>query len=274
MHPAIRPRLEPRWNPTPAKHMTQNTLKVADRPLLVLAIAMAALVVLSPVARAEQARNELGTVAQTACAPAMILSPPEQGLQIVGSENGDNKFYYGPADTLIINGGTAQGVQPGQEFYVRRVSKLGIGQGEPIILATAGWIRIIAADEHNSIASVTRPCTGIRIGDFLTPFALPVLPSSPSEGEPDYANPGEVLFGRDGRVLLGEGHYALISLGSNDGLTVGQRMTVFRNPLGEAGPVSAFGSAVVVRVDSDVSTIRLIDTRNAVEAGDLIAPHR
>jgi hypothetical protein len=166
-------------------------------------------------------------------------------------------------------------VQTGQQFYVRRISKRGIGgEGDPVILTTAGWIRIVATDEHTSIARVTRPCTGLQRGDFLAPFDPQPLPSTASNGEPDFANPGQVLFGLDGRKLLGQGHYIVISRGSNDGLSVGQRLTVFRNPIGEAGPVSTFGSAGVVRLDTEVSTVRLLSTRDTVETGDLIAPHR
>ena len=245
-------------------------------PWLALTIGTAAIILLSPVVRAAQSRNDLGTETQVACAPAMILSPPDQRLQIIGSQDGDDKYYYGPADTLIINGGTADGVQPGQEFFVRRIENQGLGtQGEPVILTTIAWIRIVATDERTSVASVTRPCDGIQLGDFLAPFDWPTLPASASDGgEPDYSDPATVLFGLDGRQLLGAGHYIVISLGSNDRMSVGQRLTVFRNPLGDAGPIAAIGSAVVVRVDTEVATVRLIKTRDAVEVGDLIAPHR
>ena len=264
--------------PTPARHMTQITMRrvgALRRPWLRPVLAATTLSILCPVGAAAQPAGELGTGAQVGCAPTMILTPPDQTLQIVGSQDGDNKYYYGPADTLIINGGTADEVRPGQEFFVRRISKRGIGhEGDPVILTTAGWIRIVAADEHTSIASVIRPCTGLQLGDFLAPFDQPALPATASNGEPDYSSPGQVLFGLDGRQLLGEGHYIVVSLGSNDGMAVGQRLTIFRNPLGEGGPVSVFGSAVVVRVDTEVSTVRLVDTRDAVESGDLIAPHR
>ena len=250
--------------------MTTRQTRFSATPIL------ATLALLLPTTAAAQTlASEYGTSAKIACAPRMVTTEPDRTLAVTGSQEGDAKYQYGPADTLVISGGLAEGVQVGQEYFARRLTQRGVGdRGEPVILKTVGWVRIIATEEHLSITTVVRPCDAFQQGDFLELAEWPTFPAPAQTGQPDYDGAGNILFGLDGRTLLGTGQYVVINLGRDDQLTPGQRLTVFRMALGQDGPITELGEAIAVTVDADVATVRLTRTRDAIETGDLIAPHR
>ena len=135
-------------------------------------------------------------------------------------------------------------------------------------------MRIVGADREVSIAEVVRACDGLRQGDFLEPFALPETIEIHAAGEPDYDNPGKILFGLDGRALIAEHQYFVVGLGSLNDVVPGQRFTVFRHTLGGFTAVTDLGEAVAVAVDDGWTTARMTSLRDVVEVGDLVAPQR
>ena len=106
--------------------MTMRHLSTTGRPLALLGLVT---VMLHPI-QAAQTPGETQTLAAKAavsCAPRLSTGPPDPDtlLTIIGSQEGATKDYYGPSDTLAIGGGHAQGVDVGQEYFVRRVVSLG-----------------------------------------------------------------------------------------------------------------------------------------------------
>ena len=217
----------------------------------------------------------MGGEADIACAPRLSTSPPDTTLTIVGSQEGTTKLYYGPSDTLVIGAGHTQGIDAGQEYFVRRVVSLGrLGNNAPLVLHTAGWVRIIAAERDAALARVVRACDGLQRGDFLEPVDWPAAVQLAEPGDPDYDNAGVILFGLDGRQFIAENQYFVLTLGVTHGLVPGQRLTVFRKTLGHLRAVTELGEAVVVTVEDESATARLMRMRDAIEVGDLIAPQR
>lgn len=246
--PAIRPKLGP--------------------SLVLLAVAIGA----ASVASAQP--PDLGSAAEIACAPRFAAGTTLSTLAVLGSQDGTAKFYYGPSDTLLISGGHADGVEIGQEYFVRRVVSSRFNATAASVLHTAGWVRIVGADREVSIAEVVHICDGLRQGDFLEPLVLPEDVEVHAGGEPDYDNAGKILFGLDGRLLIAEHQYFVVGLGSDNDVAPGQRFTVFRHTLGGLNAVTEIGEAVAVSVDDEWTTARLIHLSDVVEVGDLIAPLR
>ena len=148
-----------------------------------LALTGFVVVILHPIQAAQTPGDTqtLGAKAVIACAPRLSTATPDTSLTIIGSQEGTAKDYYGPSDTLVIGGGHAQGVDVGREYFVRRVVSLGqVGAGAPLVLHTAGWIRIVDAERDAAIASVVRACDALQRGDFLEvaewPAEAPVGP--------------------------------------------------------------------------------------------------
>ena len=142
------------------------------------------------------------------------------------------------------------------------------------ILHTAGWVHITATEREASVAQVVGVCDGLQPGDFLEPLEWPEPFAVRDPGEPDYEQPGTIMFGPDGRSLIAERDYFVLGLGTTHGASPGQRLTVFRLALGGLRAVAELGEAVAVVVDTDATTARMIRLRDIVEIGDLVAPQR
>lgn len=212
-----------------------------------------------------------------ACAPRLGVGLEPTPLQIVGSQQGRNQYIYSRNDTLVINGGRANGIDAGQEYFVRRLEvAYGAGGGTARLefLQTAGRIRIAAVEEHSSIATVVDVCDSIHQGDFLQPADPIELPTIAAAGEADYGSTGTILFGRNGRALAGLGEFFVIDIGTSRGLSLGQRMTLFRDTLDATGPVTELGEAVAVLVTPSWSTVQITKVRDFVYPGDRVAPHK
>src|SRR4030095_6049442 len=82
-----------------------------------------------------------------ACAPLLVRARPKGDIRVVGSQDTVIKNMFGPGDTLVISGGSAMGLQPGQRYFVRRLIRAFGAQGpdalNPIPVHTAAWIQIL-----------------------------------------------------------------------------------------------------------------------------------
>jgi hypothetical protein len=82
-----------------------------------------------------------------------------------------------------------------------------------------------------------------------------------------------VLLGNERRQMGSAGSFMVVDRGRDQGVTSGQRLTVFRASF-PAGPVERVAEATVVAVAEGSATIRIDSSRDAVYVGDLVAVHR
>ena len=218
-----------------------------------------------------------GMTREIACAPASPLTRPAMPLRVAAG-NDARKTLFGTGDALVIRGGTAQGVRPGDEYFVRRLVDDRFTEHAPgvypISISTAGMVRIAESQTDFSIAVVTYACDGIIVDDYLERFERPNAPSSQVGNTPDFARPGHLILGGERRQTASAGQFMVLDRGSDHGLRVGQQLTIFRNTVGGAGPVATIGSATVYVVRPESSTIRIEKSIDAVYVGDLVAIHR
>ena len=113
---------------------------------------------------------------QIACAPMSLPSPPVPAIHVVGGY-AHGRIMFGPGEPLVINAGTAKGVQTGQQYFVRRYIRDRFtpvtGDFIPHSVHTAGWVTIVDAKDTMAIATVTHACDGVLDGDYLEPFVSP-----------------------------------------------------------------------------------------------------
>jgi hypothetical protein len=216
---------------------------------------------------------------ELACGARATAIPPATVVRIgPGREHG--KALFGPGDPIIVHGGTSQGLRVGQNYFVRRVTPDRFTEpgsdGVPTLsIHTAGWIRIVEAAPDAAIATITRACGAMQEGDYLEPFELPAVPTPGAQGsEPDYANPGRLLLGDDRRQMGAAGDLMVFDRGSDHGVRSGQRLTIFRQTVGGAGPVVRVGEATAMIVGAETTVVRIDRTTDAIYVGDLVAIHR
>ena len=241
----------------------------------------AAFVLVAAVNGAAQAPAELSQLQiAVACAPPPTFDlPTGEPLRVIGTQDTIPRSEYGTRDLLVVNGGTAAGVQLGQQFYVRRANRFGLdAAGHRRGSKTGGWIRIVAVNESTAIATFEHICNTVGQGDFLEPFVVPVIPPGADRdeapGEPDFTSMGQIMAGNENRSEMGAGDFALIDRGSEQGLIPGARLALYRD-VGVAGmPLASLGEAIVISTSATMSLLRITRARDAVHAGDFIAPRK
>ena len=220
----------------------------------------------------EQAARE-----QIACAPISLPARPTAGLRVIsGAVPG--RYLFGPGDGVIVNAGSAQGLQKGQQYFVRRYVH---DQFTPMYTGTpshsvhtAGWITIVDAKNDLSVATVSHACDGIIEGDYLEPFVDPVYPPAALAGAPYFDHPGRIVMGDEKRQIGAGNSLMLMNRGTDHDVRAGQTVTIFRETMGGKGPVLAVGQGTVLSVRPQTSLIRIDGSREAVYLGDLVAIHR
>ncbi len=210
-----------------------------------------------------------------ACAPRATFEAPNTAIALSGSLT-DARGLYAPWHRLVVNSGSEEGLKTNQVYYVRRLvaPREMLRKGEKLARAvmTSGWIHIDEVQTHRAIASVVHACGAMEPGDYLEPFAVPVVPTPLPPGTPDYTEPGRVLFAPERGTVAGTGTMVAIDRGSGQGVRPGQRVTFYRPTT--AGPNVIVARGIAVLVQPDTSTVKVVEMRDAVETGDFVAPHK
>ena len=241
--------------------------------VLRFAVAFALLASTAAVAGAQTAlRTAAGCTPRAATAP-----PPGDALRLIGVQDSVGRQLFGAGDLVIIGGGRTQGVELGQQFFVRR-SGPGQSRRGPLPVTTAGWIRVVAVDDSTAIALVDFSCDGLMTGDHLEAYVAPALPAdvdrTDTQGEPDFSAPGRVLFGDNERIAGATGDFMVTDVGATRGAAPGMRFAIYRNVNVPGLPLAVVGEAIVVFADPETSVVRLTRTRDAIYSGDLLIPRR
>jgi hypothetical protein len=210
------------------------------------------------------------------CADLPVFSEPQPAHRLPAAHEGDAKLRraFAAPDTLLIAGGTSVGIEPGQQFFVRRVM-LSPDHAKPSLTApgmvkTAGWITVTASDGFSAIARIDHACDHFLKGDYLEPFTATPMPTAlASDGAAQFTDMGRLLFGTDGRRSFANGDLIVVNRGSSHGLTAGARLTIFRDPK-TAGPLVEVGRAIVLAVGGETATVIADRVRDALYAGDWV----
>lgn len=213
-----------------------------------------------------------------ACAPSQVMTPPTPTLHVVGAQDTAPRGLFGPRELVILDGGTQAGVQIGQEYYIRRSYSFGPPPSKtaPRTITTVGWLKVVSLNETTAIAQIDSTCEGVMAGDYLEPFTAPIAVAAES-GAPfstlDFSTLARVMFGKDERRLGSTGDFMMLERGSTT-LEVGRLVAVYRDLRATGVPLTAIGEGVIVSISDGTPTMRIIATRDAVQSGDYVVPHR
>jgi hypothetical protein len=221
------------------------------------------------------------TAAQTdvACAPAPYLGVnPVDAPYVAGDQNTVTRALVGGGNPLVINAGTDRGVHFDERYFVRRIYRSAddLHSPEPHLVATTGWVHIIAVNKTMALAEVEHTCSHILEGDYLEAFHVPAV----SDGVAVPETTGELNFGAYGRVMYGDrerwtagtGEYMLIDRGADKNVVVGSHFAVYRDREVTGLPLTPIGEATAVSVGPSLSVVRITQARDAVLTRDLVIP--
>ena len=204
----------------------QRPQRPQDRPTLVLPNERRP----APVARASE----------SACGGFIEQTPQAAAGQIVGSDEEAERRVFSEGELVFIDAGAQGGVRVGQEFTVvrprgqfrskfsRKTGALGVYTQE------VGRLRVVRVRDRVSVAEVWTACSDLLVGDLLRPAQeRPVLNARAETALDRFAEPtgkqtGRLVLARDGRELLSRDDVVFVDLGAEDGVKVGDYLTVFR----------------------------------------------
>jgi hypothetical protein len=207
-------------------------------------------------------------------APALVYEPPAMPLRITGGQDSFARRVYAIGDLVTINAGTKNGIEIGQEYFVRRAL---VERGAPISperpgsIRTAGWITVYAVDAVMSLATVTAACDTIEVGDYLEPLLHRSMPApSTDRGKPKRDDYGRVLSGTDRRRAFGKGDFFVLNRGDDFGVIPGAQFVLYRDTKQVGNYLYELGEAVAVSVDANSSTLQVTVARDAILENDYV----
>jgi hypothetical protein len=229
------------------------------------------LITLAPAPQPIYGPKTVGPVV-VACTDIPVTAHQPPALHVVAPHAADGREFSYRDDVVVLNGGTPQGLAPGQRYFTRRL--LMPRYGEPVsershgYVHTSGWLTVIAADEHSALARVDYACDAVASGDYLDAYVEPVLPPVAEKGaRTEFANMGRVLQGTDRNEGAGAGDFITIDRGSAEGLAAGTRVAFYRDRANGA-PLVELGTGIVIELSGNAAKVVLDRARFEVSLGD------
>lgn len=252
--------------------MTSLRRRVAATAALLTALAAPAAAQRGP---APTATHLPPDVLALACAPRVAFDVPDRSMRITGGQDAGVRRIFYPGDLVTINAGTDNGIEVGQEYFVRRLQTEAYQRPtreRPGTIRTAGWLKVYAVDNELSLATVVHACDTIDVEDYLEPFVMPVVAKASTENvKPQRDNYGKIMFGADFRRSFGKGDFFIIDRGADKGIVPGDRFVVYRDRKQPDNFLYDLGEAVAVEVNENTATLQVTVSRDAFTAGDYVA---
>ncbi len=194
------------------------------------------------------------------------------GLKIIGAERESEKTMFSDGDVIYLNKGRDGDVKPGQIFWILEIRDELRGYG-PMAFGK-GRARVQYDDNGTTVAVVEHSCDAVRIGHYLVPFEGRKGMIGKDLG---YDVPPVEVDGVKGSLVYVQNnlrqiacyHWALIDLGAEQGIQVGQQMILYRRTSKDL-PVQILGNCIIIDVKSKTSTIKILSCRDVIRKGDLV----
>lgn len=198
-----------------------------------------------------------------------ILENNLLSLRVMAAERQHEKILLSDDDIVYINGGKNDGLEIGQLFFL--VEVLAKVDGYGYLACKRGRVRLINCEPEQSVGRIEKSCGHVTIGNFLFPYEekegllgrdLGFEPYGPIGRGPV----GHVIFQENDFVQVASGHWAIIDLGKEDGLEVGQQLTIYKR-VSPKVPREAIANAIVIEVSRKTATIRILSAKDAIYKG-------
>lgn len=198
-----------------------------------------------------------------------VLENDLPSLKVIGAERQNEKILLSDDDIIFINGGKNDGLEIGQLFFL--VEVLAQVDGYGYLACKRGRVRIISCESERSVGRIERSCGHVMVGNFLFPYEEREGLIGRDLGFEPYGTVGrgpigQVIFQENDFVQIASGHWAIINLGKEDGLEIGQQLTIYKK-VSPRAPREAIANAIVIDVSRKTATIRILSAKDAIFKG-------
>lgn len=199
--------------------------------------------------------------------------PPE--MAIAGAERAEF-IQFSDGDVVYLKAGRAQGVAAGQRMLIVSAGQvLSHPQKKHKVGSLSfrrGWISVLHADENSAAARIEKACGPVRLGDGLVPFETRPTVEGKDKGFVAYGDTaglpaGTVIYLENDLNQVGASNWMLIDIGREQGLRVGQQLTIFKQPA-QGHPRRSVGNGVLIDVQAETATLKILSSSDAVVLGD------
>lgn len=142
------------------------------------------------------------------------------------------------------------------------------------IVFLRGRARVLRVESGRAVMEIVKTCGLITTGFFLVPNIKGDILTGPESGYDVLFQGGNAPTGRivfidsDWSDIIARGHWALIDIGADQGLTPGTQLTVFRPE--EKKLPRAVGNSVVVWTGGRWATVKILDSKDSILMGDFV----
>jgi hypothetical protein len=236
----------------------------------------------TPVVPALPPLQPVATQTDLYCSGLITQDEKAPGMWIAGRDT--EREILGEGDVIFLNQGANHGVRAGDSLAIRRWSGPVVHPGTGDVLGTLvrrmGRARVLLAHENTSTAVIEMSCEDILEGDELVPWEAIPMPMLSSLPPFDRLDPtasggpvGRVVYARDNLSAVGQGNVIFTDLGQHTGVAPGDVLVLFRER-GEGLPRMMLGQAVVLTVEPETSTAKIVTSARESWIGDWVEAAR
>lgn len=202
------------------------------------------------------------------CAGFISQTEVKSDLRIIGNEEENRIAYHAQGNTVYFEIG-AQNIRPemlfsivrplGEFKYPFKENKKALG----VFTQELGILRVLAVQGKVATARIIFSCDDIKHGDLLLPFQERQAPvtdfknSLPRYQQTSGQKPGRIVMQREHREMISPRDVVYIDLGSESGVTVGDKFTIFRQTPRDGSFVRFRDDNVTVQSNSDFGSDKL-----------------
>jgi hypothetical protein len=210
------------------------------------------------------------------CSFFILKNKNELDLKIIGADKIEERLLFREGDIFYLNRGKNDGLENGQVFLILEIGQKIKNYG--YLAFMRGRAKITETETSRASAKLDKACAPVTVGYYLIPFeekggllgkdlGYDVLPSE-VEG-----SKGKIIYSQDEHNLIGSGDWAIIDLGEEDGIQLGQQLVVYERSKKKGAPVKMFGNMIVINVQKRTSTVKVLSCNNPLKIGDLVQVH-
>jgi hypothetical protein len=198
-----------------------------------------------------------------------VLEGEMPAIEIIGAEKADEKILFTDADIMIIDKGEKDGLEIGQIFSILEIGPKIKDFGR--LALKRGKARITNLSESEALAEIEKSCGQVMVGYYLVPFEEKegLLGKDlgynvpPEEGK---GLKGEIIYLQRKYTQIGSGQWAIIDLGEEDGVYVGQQLIVYKKPE-KNEPFKIIGNCIIIDTKEKTSTMKILSCNDPVKMG-------
>ncbi len=201
-------------------------------------------------------------------------------LMISGAEKDYEKNVFSDSDIVFLNAGKNAGLEVGQIFLA---VEIGERLGDFGYLANRrGRVHVTFLEDDRAVARIEKSCGRLSVGNYLVPFEEKEALLGKDLGyetypEEDMGPVGSIIYLERDYNQIGPGAWGIIDIGDEDGVQVGQQMTITKRiqdphslELRADLPMMGVGSLVVINTSSRTATVKVLSCSDSITTGQTV----